>query len=293
MVDTKFSALTAAGAVAAGDQVALIQGGVSKVATAAQLKTFSNDVATDAIWDAAGDIVRGTGADTAGRLAITVPAANILNVLGVVNGETNVSWKSVHDATVATTQALGDAATAGTSLLSSHADHKHAMPTKADLYSQSVLGTADTAIANTETIVTARVFAANELVAGQVYKFEAWFTKAGTNAASAVIRIRIGTTTLTGTIMGTLTPPSNALAVPGKIEGLLRIVTDGAGGTARGELSQQVHLAAVTITSAINPSTATGAVNTTTANQRVELTFISGHASNTYTFRNAVMYRVA
>ena len=70
------------------------------------------------------------------------------------------------------------------------------------------------------------------------------------------------------------------------------IIADGAAGTARGELSQQVHLAAVTVTSAINPSTGTASVNTQTANQRVELTFISGHASNTYTFRNAVMYRV-
>jgi hypothetical protein len=162
-----------------------------------------------------------------------------------------------------------------------------------DKFTQSANGTADLAIANTETVVVARTFAANELAAGQVYKFEAWFTKAGTNASSAVIRIRIGTTTLTGNIAATLTPPTNALAVPGKIEGIVRIVSDGAGGTARGSLMQMVHLAAVTITAAINPATGTVAVDTTAANQKVELTFISGNAANTYTFRNAVMYRVA
>jgi hypothetical protein len=85
-------------------------------------------IATDPVWDAAGDIALGTGADTGGKLAISVPAANILNVLGVVNGESTVSWKPVHDATAPSTQALGDAAAAGTALTAAHRDHKHAMP---------------------------------------------------------------------------------------------------------------------------------------------------------------------
>jgi hypothetical protein len=85
-------------------------------------------VAHDTLWDAAGDLVVGTGADTAAKLAITVPAANILEVLGVVNGETTATWKAVHDATVPSTQAFGDAASAGTALTASHRDHKHGMP---------------------------------------------------------------------------------------------------------------------------------------------------------------------
>lgn len=80
-------------------------------------------IAHDTIWDAAGDLVVGTGADTAARLAITVPAANILEVLGVVNGETTATWKAVHDATAPA--AVGTAA-AGTALTASHRDHVHA-----------------------------------------------------------------------------------------------------------------------------------------------------------------------
>jgi hypothetical protein len=57
-----------------------------------------------------------------------VPAANILNVLGVVNGETTPTWKSVHDGTAPSTQAFGDSASAGTALTAAHRDHKHAMP---------------------------------------------------------------------------------------------------------------------------------------------------------------------
>jgi uncharacterized protein YbjQ (UPF0145 family) len=77
----------------------------------------------ESLADAAGDIFRGTADNTIGRLAITVPAANILNVLGVVNGETNVSWKSVHDST--TPAAVGTAGSAGSSLYSAHRDHVH------------------------------------------------------------------------------------------------------------------------------------------------------------------------
>lgn len=82
-------------------------------------------VAHDTLWDAAGDLAVGTGADTAARLAITVPAANILEVLGVVNGETTASWKAVHDGTAPTTSAVGDAASAGTALTAAHRDHVH------------------------------------------------------------------------------------------------------------------------------------------------------------------------
>jgi hypothetical protein len=80
-------------------------------------------LAHDTLWDAAGDLVQGTGLDTAAKLAITVPAANILNVLGVVNGESSWSVKSVHDGTAPA--AIGTAA-AGTALTSAHRDHVHA-----------------------------------------------------------------------------------------------------------------------------------------------------------------------
>lgn len=156
----------------------------------------------------------------------------------------------------------------------------------------SALGTADLAIANTETVVVSRTFAANELTAGMTFKFEAYSTRAGTTTAQEIIRIRVGTTALTGNIAATLTPPTSTLAVGSKIEGLVTIRTAGAGGTVQGMLQRTTHLAAVTITSAISAFTTPVAVNTTTANQIVALTFISGNAANTWTFRNVVLYRV-
>lgn len=147
------------------------------------------------------------------------------------------------------------------------------------------------AIANTETVVLSYTCAANELAVGTTFLFKAYFSKAGTNASSAVIRIRVGTTTLTGNIAATLTPPANATTSPGKIEGLVTVITAGAGGTIRGTLEQILHLGAATLTPAI-ASTSAVAVNTTTANMLVELTFISGQAANTYTFENATLEKV-
>ena len=59
------------------------------------------------------------------------PAANLMNVPGIVNGETVFTNKPIFDATAPSTQALGDAASAGTSVIAAHRDHKHAMPAAA------------------------------------------------------------------------------------------------------------------------------------------------------------------
>jgi hypothetical protein len=75
------------------------------------------------------------------------------------------------------------------------------------------------------------------------------------------------------------------------IRGLVTIRSIGGAGTVQGMLVNQVHLAAVTIQPAVSAFTTPVAVDTT-VDQLIELTFISGNASNTYTFRNATIYRV-
>lgn len=75
-----------------------------------------------------GDIITGQAGPLWKRLAISVPAANIRNVLGVDNGETGPSWKAALDANNPTTIGIGDAAAPGTSLIFSHRDHQHASP---------------------------------------------------------------------------------------------------------------------------------------------------------------------
>lgn len=71
----------------------------------------------------AGDLIYGNSTPKWARLGISVPAANVLNVIGVANGETVPSWKSIFDST--NPQAIVDAGGPGVSLLAAHLDHAH------------------------------------------------------------------------------------------------------------------------------------------------------------------------
>jgi len=56
-------------------------------------------------------------------LKAVAPAANVLNVVGIANGETSFANKALFDATAP--EPLGVSAAAGTSLIASHRDHVH------------------------------------------------------------------------------------------------------------------------------------------------------------------------
>lgn len=76
-----------------------------------------------------GDLLIAQGASPVwARQAISVPAANVLNVLGVANGDAEPGYKTVLDATNPTTIGVSDAAAPGTSLIFAHRDHQHASP---------------------------------------------------------------------------------------------------------------------------------------------------------------------
>ncbi len=73
-----------------------------------------------------GDVITAQGASpTWSRLAISVPAANVLNVLGAANGDTEPSYKTILDGTTPATETVGGAGAAGTSLVAAHRDHAH------------------------------------------------------------------------------------------------------------------------------------------------------------------------
>lgn len=61
-------------------------------------------------------------------LKATAPAAGLLNVVGIANGETVYANKALFDATDPSTQAYGDSAAVGTAMAAARRDHKHAMP---------------------------------------------------------------------------------------------------------------------------------------------------------------------
>ena len=147
--------------------------------------------------------------------------------------------------------------------------------------------TAPVAIANVETVVAAYVAAANELRAGTTFLIQGICSQAGTNAATPTVRVRVGPVTLTGNIAASLTGNVGSSAVPSAFWALVTIDSAGIAGSVIGGITQSKNAVAPTT----GVSTATVVVNTTVAN-RVELTFVSGNAANTYTFQVASIVKV-
>jgi len=84
------------------------------------------DSLTGAVVD--GDLIIGNVTPKWSRLAVSVPAANVRNVLGIDNAELRPSWKAALDGTLPETITVGGAGQAGTSLVFAHRDHNHPAP---------------------------------------------------------------------------------------------------------------------------------------------------------------------
>lgn len=98
-------------------------------AAAAGHAMLDGSVHTDSVADAvtAGSIIVGNDTPKWDELVISVPAANVRNVLGIDNGETTPTWKTALDGT--NPAAAGPSAAPGTSLVFAHRDHVHALGT--------------------------------------------------------------------------------------------------------------------------------------------------------------------
>jgi len=102
MADSKVTDLTENTTPAVTDLLYIVDdpGGTpaGQKVTLANIKALVNDITTDAEWDAAGDLVYGTGANTADRLAI----GTVGQVLTVNAGETAPEWANAASGDVAT-----------------------------------------------------------------------------------------------------------------------------------------------------------------------------------------------
>ena len=145
------------------------------------------------------------------------------------------------------------------------------------------------AIANTETVVTSVTMPANTMAAGTTFRVVAGGTQtSGATGGTAIFRVRIGTTTLTGTIPTTVSPVNaNSQTNAGFwFDALVTVRTAGAGGTVIGQCIASGQVAFVAPINMVGVVTATVAV-ATDAQKLVELTYISGNAGTTATFQVA------
>jgi hypothetical protein len=114
-------------------------------ATAHNLFSTTHGDSTGAASPVDGDIIIGNVTPKWSKLAISIPAANLINVLGIVNGELRPSWKALLDAT--NPAAIGSAAP-GTATTAAHRDHVHAIPANGVTLAMLATQAADTVLAN-------------------------------------------------------------------------------------------------------------------------------------------------
>lgn len=110
------------------------------------LSASHGDALAGAVVD--GDVVIGNVTPKWSRLAISIPAASVRNVLGIDNAELRPSWKVALDATNPAN--IAAAASPGTSLVFAHRDHVHAHPDLGDLHTVYLLASGARALAGNQ-----------------------------------------------------------------------------------------------------------------------------------------------
>lgn len=158
--------------------------------------------------------------------------------------------------------------------------------------SPSASRVANIAIANTETVVLSITIPANSVRAGAAFQVEGgglWNNTAANTTST--LRIRVGTTTLTGAIPQGLTIQCGATArtnIPFTFRGVVTIASIGAGGTVTACLSIVLPNVVAPIIAAVTTALTGVAINTT-VNNLLEITYISGLAGNTVNFTNCTI----
>lgn len=190
------------------------------------------------------------------------------------------------DATLPAPTTPGSLGTVGSAGVAARRDHVHNTP------GGMARIVAAAAIANTETVVCSASLPANYMAAGTTFRLTAiGRITTGATGGTSIFRIRIGTTTLTGNIPATLSVvnANSVTNAPLTIDALVTVRTNGASGTAIGQIRAMAQTAApIAFTSkdTISAVTATVVVDTT-ATKLVEFTYISGNAGSTLTFEVA------
>lgn len=181
---------------------------------------------------------------------------------------------------------------AGYLRLFAKADHKpyvrDSTGIETDLTGPAAGRAAQVTIANTETQIVALAVPANNLKVGSVFRFKCgglWTNTA--LSTTSIVRVRFGSTTLTGNIAASVSIACGATAranIPFVFDAMVTVLSVGAAGTVIGFVMADVGNVVAPVLSA--PVTVPVVLDTTAA-KLIELTYISGLALNSITVQAA------
>lgn len=161
----------------------------------------------------------------------------------------------------------------------------------------STTRTANESTTTTEEQSIGRTFDANTLAVGTCIQLEGWYTITSTASNTVTFRVRIGSTTLTGTVATQVAPTATTSASDHsvRVSALVTIRSVGASGSAIAGISFvgiETGSQPFTVGHRADQETATITVDTT-ASKIVELTVVASGANTTIVCRQAYIHIIA
>lgn len=259
----------------------------------------------ESLFTTKGDIVTATGGSAVSRLGVGADGTVLMAASGQSTG---LQWAVTGDIPKSQFAAKGDliSATAAStpSTLASSAVLGQALivdpsTTTGLKWANGSVAARSSAvnIGNTETQVIGYTIPANTLRVGSVFRIKAMglFTNT-TTGTTAVWRIRMGTTTLTGNIPAGVSTATGIVArtsIPFIVEAMVTVLTTGASGTAFGALFPEIGASGASVVIPLTAPITASVVVDSTAAKIIELTFISGGATTTANFLAASIVQEA
>ncbi len=155
--------------------------------------------------------------------------------------------------------------------------------------------TTNASFTSSETQCVGKTFSANTLAVGTCIRLEGWFTITSSAANTVTFRVRIGGSSLSGTVAAQVAPTTTNTASNHSVyvTGTVTIRSTGASGTAIGGLSfVAIENQPFTVGHRTDQETSTITVDTT-ASRVVELTAVASAGTTTIVCRQAFIQLIA
>lgn len=161
----------------------------------------------------------------------------------------------------------------------------------------STTRTSNASFTSTETQCIGRTFSANTLAAGTCIRLDGWFTISSSAANTVTFRVRVGASSLSGTVAAQVAPTTTTTASNHSVHvsALVTIRSTGSSGTAIGGmtfLGIDGTIQPFTVGHRADQETSTITVNTT-ASRVVELTAVASAGTTTIVCRQAYIQLIA
>lgn len=128
---------------------------------------------------------------------------------------------------------------------------------------------------------------ANSLVAGSIYRVSGYASRTGNSNTTSTFRLRVGTTTLTGSIVSSVTIGQSGTPSPLFVEMMFTVQTVGSSGTSGTGAARSIYASTT-----LDNTVAGGLAVNTTVDNLLELTAVTANSGNSFVFNAAAIQKI-